>query len=47
MCKGAEDGGAGPRRLWRKEVIEYGIVDLGRGGGIGKGGKAVGKSSNG
>ena len=45
VCKGAEDGGEGSRRLRRKQVVEQGIVDLGGGGGIREGGEARCKSS--
>ena len=47
VCKGAEDGGEGSRGSWRKEVVEQGIVDLGRGGGIREGGVARCKASHG
>ena len=45
VCKGAEDGGEGSRRLRRKKVVEQGIVDQGGGGGIREGGEARCKSS--
>ena len=45
VCKGAEDGGEGSRRLRRTKVVEQGIVDLGGGGGIREGGEARCKSS--
>ena len=45
VCKGTEDGGEGLRRLWRKKVVEQGIVDLGGGGGVREGGEARCKSS--
>ena len=44
VCKGAEDGGEGSRRLRRKKVVEQGVVDLGGGGGIREGGEARCKS---
>ena len=47
VCEGAEDGGAGTRRLRRKEVVEQSIVGLGWGGGIREGEEARGKSSQG
>ena len=40
VCKGAEDGGEGSRRWRRKNVVDQGIVDLGRCGGIREGGEA-------
>ena len=39
VCKGAEDGGEGSRRLWRKKVVEQGVGDLGGGCGIREGGE--------
>ena len=45
VCKGAEDGGEGSRRLRRKNVDEQGVVDLGGGGGIRENGEERGKSS--
>ena len=47
VCKGAEGGGEGSRRLRRKEVLEQGFVDLGGGGGITEGGEVRAKSSQG
>ena len=47
ICKGTEDGGEWPRRLWREEVIEQGVVDMGGGSGIREGGETWGKSSQG
>ena len=45
VCKVAEDGGEGSRRLRREKVLEQGIVDLGGSGGIREGGEARCKSS--
>ena len=45
VCKGAEDGGEGSRRLRRKKVVEQGIVDLDAGGSVREGGEAGCKSS--
>ena len=45
VCKGAEDGGEGSRRLRRKEVVEQGVVDLGGGSGIREEGETWGKPS--
>ena len=45
VYKGKEDGGEGSRGLWRKKVVEQGIVDLGGGGGVREGGEARRKSS--
>ena len=45
VCKGAEEGGEGSSSLRRKKVVEQGVVDLGRGGGIREGWEARGKSS--
>ena len=47
VCKETEDGGEGPRRLRRKEVVEQGVVDLGGGSGITEGGETWDKSSQG
>ena len=45
VCEGAEDGGEGSGGLRRKEVMESGVVNLGGGGSVGKGGKARRESS--
>ena len=45
VYKGTENGGERSRRLWRKNVVEQGIIDLGGGGGIREEGEARCKSS--
>ena len=45
ICKGAEDGAVGSRKLRRKKMVQLGVVDLGGGGGIREGGEARCKSS--
>ena len=45
VCKGAEDGEEGSRRLRKKKVVEQGVFNLGGGGGIREGGEARCKSS--
>ena len=47
VCIWSEDGGEGPRRLRRKEVVEQGVVDLGWGSGVREGGETWGKPSQG
>ena len=45
VCKGAEDGAEGSRRLRRKKMLKQGVIDMGGGGGIREGGKVRCKSS--